>query len=388
MTMSELGFNMGGGAHGSGGSVAPGGGPAAGGPVGPPPSAPEGKPKKKGNAAIVLVAALGIVAAVVAVGAFFAFRVLGLGAQDYEGTGTGEVTVEVLPGQTLSAIGVTLEDADVVKSGRSFVNAAEAADAATKIAPGTYRMRQQMSGAAAVDLMLSPESRVVNKLTIPEGVRKKQVFKLASEASGIPVEEFQSAAKSPALGLPDYANGNAEGFLFPATYEIENGDDALKILQKMVERYNEAAGAVGLADSEQVNGRTPYETLIMASLVEAEGHPQDFGKVARVIENRLEQGMPLQFDSTVNYALGKTDIRLNEQELATNSPYNTYVNTGLPPTPINQPGEDAMAAALRPEEGNWVYFVTVDPDTGETKFTDNYDEFLVFKEEFLKNVNR
>ncbi len=398
--MSELGFNMGGSAPQNPGSAPqensgaePQSNPGHGTGGGQPPvtsqtPTPPPAPKKKRNAAVVLLGGLAALAAVLLVAGFFATRVLGWGASDYSGSGTGEVTVEVLPGQTLSSIGTTLEDNGVVKSSQAFVNAAKANDAGTKIGPGQYRLRREMSGAAAVDLMLSPESRVVNKLVIPEGLRKKQVFKLAAQASGLPVEDFQKAAKLPELGLPEYANGNAEGFLFPATYELEKGDTALKILQKMVQRFNEAATKLGIADSEQKNGHTPYETMIIASLVQAEGHPDDYAKVARVVENRLQDGMPLQFDSTVNYALGKSDIRLNDAELKTESPYNTYVNTGLPPTPINQPGEAAIAAALQPEEGDWLYFVTVDPDTGETKFTSSYDEFLTFKEEFLKNLNR
>jgi UPF0755 protein len=122
--------------------------------------------------------------------------------------------------------------------------------------------------------------------------------------------------------------------------------------------------------------------MVIASLVQAEGHPDDYGKVSRVIYNRLAAGMPLQLDATVNYALKKSDINLSPDQIATDSPYNTYVYPGLPPTPINQPGEAAMAAALAPDEGDWLYFVAVNPDTGETKFTADYNEFLRFKKQF------
>ena len=126
--------------------------------------------------------------------------------------------------------------------------------------------------------------------------------------------------------------------------------------------------------------------MIIASLVQAEGHPNDYGKVSRVIYNRLAAGMPLQLDATVNYVLKKSEINLSPDQIATDSPYNTYKNTGLPPTPINQPGEAAMTAALQPDEGDWLYFVAVNPDTGETKFTSDYNEFLQFKKEFEKYV--
>ena len=126
--------------------------------------------------------------------------------------------------------------------------------------------------------------------------------------------------------------------------------------------------------------------LTIASIVQAEVPPADFPKAARVIYNRLEQDMPLQMDSTVAYALGINDIQLNEDQLATSSPYNTYANKGLPPGPINSPGEAAMEAALDPAEGDWLYFVTVNPVTGETKFTADYEEFLEFKREFQRNL--
>jgi len=114
--------------------------------------------------------------------------------------------------------------------------------------------------------------------------------------------------------------------------------------------------------------------------------PNDFAKVARVIYNRLDAEMPLQLDSTVSYALGINDILLNEEQLSTESPYNTYLNAGLPPTPINSPGEAAIDAALAPASGKWLYFVTVDPEAGITKFTKSYDKFLQLKAQFQANL--
>ncbi len=123
----------------------------------------------------------------------------------------------------------------------------------------------------------------------------------------------------------------------------------------------------------------------MASLVQAEGQPADFAKVSRVIYNRLDQGMKLQLDATVNYALGRSTLKLTNQDITVDSPYNTYKVTGLPPTPINSPGEQALEAALAPAAGDWLYYVTVNPTTGETKFTSSYSEFLKFKAEFQAN---
>ena len=133
---------------------------------------------------------------------------------------------------------------------------------------------------------------------------------------------------------------------------------------------------------------TPYQVLTIASILQAEVAPQDFAKVARVIMNRLDANMPLQLDSTVNYVLGIRESVLNEDQLATKSEYNTYLVEGLPPTPINSPGADAIDAALNPAKGDWTYFVTVDPQTQNTKFTNSYEKFLKYKEQFLANVQK
>jgi len=244
-----------------------------------------------------------------------------------------------------------------------------------------------MSAAAALALLKDPASRVVNKFTIPEGTRLSRVLTIASESTGIPVEEFEAALDSPeALGLPAYANGNAEGFLFPATYEYQPNSSAESILAQMVSTFNQVATEIDLEGRAAAAGREPYDIVIEASLVEAEGIPEDFAKVATVINNRMEQGMPLQFDSTSNYASDEANIQLSERQLAEDTPYNTYKNTGLTPTPINQPGRAALEAVLDPEPGPWVYFVATDPDAKITKFTESYEEHLANVDEMFAKL--
>jgi UPF0755 protein len=160
------------------------------------------------------------------------------------------------------------------------------------------------------------------------------------------------------------------------------GRDATEVLGAMVRRFDIAADEVRLEKRAKRLGMSAYDVLIVASLVQAEVAPDDFRKVARVIYNRLNQGMKLQFDSTVNYALRTDTFFLTEDMLTTESPYNTFVIDGLPPTPINSPGQDAIEAALNPATGDWLYFVTVDPDTLTTRFTADYDQFLVWKQKF------
>jgi UPF0755 protein len=155
------------------------------------------------------------------------------------------------------------------------------------------------------------------------------------------------------------------------------------MISEMLAKFNAEATRIDLEKRAQALGRTPYEIVIIASLLEVEGAPRDFTKVAQVVYNRLAEPMRLQFDSIVNYGLGKTDVILTTELLNTDTPYNSYLRDGLPPTPIDGPGAQSLEAALTPEPGDWLYFITVDLNTQETKFTSSYREFLRFKDEFL-----
>ncbi len=315
-------------------------------------------------------------------------------AEDYPGPGSGSVVVVVEPGDTVTDIANSLFTADVVASPGAFVQATNGDERATTIAPGAYEMQEQMSGAQAFELILDPSARYESQVVLPEGLRIDQVVDRTSEATGLPQDALWQIFRDPAQGLqlPEWAPPTgelrAEGFLFPATYGVAKDATALQVLQGYVDRFGESAEAVGLENAEQLAGKTPYEVLVIASLVQSEGLPQDFGKVARVIYNRLDPATWgdtngfLQLDATINYALAESNIALSSEQLQEDGPYNTYTRPGLPPTPINSPGEAAMMAALSPEDGDWLYYVTVNPDTGDTRFTDDYDEFLGYKAEF------
>lgn len=306
---------------------------------------------------------------------------------EFAGGGSGEVTVVVARGDTLTEIAGKLEDAGVILAAESFVNAASVDERAATIGPGRYTMRREMNSVDALELMLDPESRADSRLVLPEGLRLEQTVDAASASTDLPKGDFQEALRQPeSLGLPAWAKDRPEGFMFPATYDIAGDESAEELLQSFVRRFNQASVEVGLEERASDVGLKPYKVLIVASLLQAEVQPNDFAKAARVIYNRLDQGMPLQLDSTVSYALGITDILLNAEQLGTESPYNTYQNKGLPPRPINSPGEAALEAALNPAQGDWLYFVTVDPATGETRFAKDYDRFLVLKKQFQDNL--
>lgn len=309
------------------------------------------------------------------------------GPADYSGEGSGDALVEVQQGDTVRDIGQTLERLGVVQSTAAFVEASRDEARATSIQPGFYQLRKQMSAASALALLLDPSSVVKNPLTIPEGKRLSEQLALFSKKSKIPVKEFQAVAADPqGLGLPGYAKGRLEGFVFPATYEVPPNSTAESLLAAAVKRFDQAAGTVDLEGRSAEAGRTPYEVLIIASMIQAEVPEKDFGKVSRVIYNRLAEDMRLKIDATVNYAVGKSLLDLSQQDLEVESPYNTRKVKGLPPTPINSPGEAALEAALAPDKGDWLYYVTVNPKTRETRFTASYDEFLRWKAEYRDNT--
>lgn len=308
----------------------------------------------------------------------------GSSAPDYAGPGEGQVVIEVTSGQTASDVAQTLKAEDVIKSTQAFLEAAYADPDASKLQPGFYQLQHKMPAADALAAVLDPSARIQARVTLPEGLRLDETLhKLATETK-LPLKDYERALKKSAaqLGLPDYAKGNPEGFLYPATYDVQPNADAASVLQQLFEAYATAAAKAGV---DRTN-RTPEEIVIIASLVEAEArNPEDFGKVARVVYNRLQQGMPLQFDSTVNYALKADKQIVTYEDLSADSAYNTYQHTGLPPAPINSPGLAAMTAAVNPTPGDWLYFVTVDPQKGTTKFTGDYQEFLKFKNELKSN---
>jgi UPF0755 protein len=285
-------------------------------------------------------------------------------SRDYTGQGTGEVQIRVQDGDTLSDIARTLVKADVVASVGPFVNAAEANKNSVGIQPGVYGMRLQMSGQAALDLLLDPKARLLSRVTLPEGLTVQRTLAKLAEQTGRPVEELQAAAADTAsLGLPAYANGSLEGFLFPATYDIEPDTTPTDVLRQMVARGVRAMNDLKIPEDQRLR------VLTEASIVQAEaGSVEDMGKVATVLNNRLSDGMPLQLDTTVNYANGKSGITTTPQDRQNPSPYNTYLHPGLTPGPISNPGEEALRAVLNPTPGEWRYFVVVDPHTGETRF--------------------
>lgn len=340
---------------------------------------------------VALLLALGLVV-VVGVYSFNAVRGLlpevSLGGSqtepaDYEGSGSGEVMVEIPDGASGGEIGEILVEHDVVASASAFTAAISADNRGGSIQPGTYRMAEQMSSEAAVSRLLDGGYREINGVIIREGLWVAETFELLAEQTGHEVSEYEDIDPAD-LDLPEAANGELEGFLFPSTYEFPATAGPQDQLQTMIDQGMAVHTRLGL------EGEELREVVIKASIIQGEGmFAEDLPKIARVTENRLEGNSEtngyLQMDSTVHFIYQERGLAgTTEDQRANDDPYNTYYHPGLPPGPINSPGEASLEAAVNPEPGDWVYFVTVNPSTGETKFAATYDEHLVNVEEFQR----
>lgn len=266
-----------------------------------------------------------------------------------------------------------LFDKGVTASVTIFYQLAIADPRSMTIAPGEYEMNLKLSARQALEQLLD-KRRIRGLIPIIEGEWRQEIF---AKMSKVGFSGFEEALTK--LQLPSGFKSN-EGIFFPAQYSFAKGTTTTKALQQMVDRFTVEAKNSGLLDSDE-----PYRNLIIASLVQAEGDPSDFEKVARVIFNRLEIGMPLQLDATIQYALKKRgSIWVTTSATKIDSPFNTYRRYGLPPSPIGAPGLAAIKATLKPAKGDWLYFITVKP--GDTRFTKSHDEFLKWKIEFQRNV--
>lgn len=352
------------------------------------------KARKRRKKSWITVIVLLVVLALIATGAWFAISAIkgtpfsfgSLSApEDYPGPGEGEVTVTVEPGDLGTQIAKTLVDADVIKSAGAFVRAFEANPAASSIKPGTYTLKKHMVAADALAALLDETNRSENTVTVIPGQTVSQVEEKLEAMADFSKEDIEAALADPeALGLPSEANGNLEGWLWAGSYEVSSTDTPATVLTQMVSRTVDFLKSQGIAPDQ-------WETiLIKASILEREVASNDYmGKVARVIENRLgnpegeTRGM-LQMDSTVLYGVGKYGGVPTQADMEDDNPYNTYRHAGLPPTPIATPGEAAIIATLNPEDGDWLYFVTVNLDTGETLFTNSAQEQTTNTEKLIQ----
>lgn len=291
---------------------------------------------------------------------------------EFEGPGSGEATIVIEDGDSGAKIADKLVEAGVIKTAGPFSTKFGNTPDASSISPGTYKLKKSMTSSDALDLLLDPSSRAGMRVTLPEGQRMSDMFARISKATGIPVADFEAAAKDyTALGIPENPAGSAEGYLWPGTYDVPDDATAKDILTMMASRMTSELDKRGVPAADR------HSVLTLASIAEKEARtPDDYGKVVRTIDNRLsgvgEAGgrpMNLQLDSTVAYVSGRSSVSTTPEERAADSPYNTYLHPGLPVGPIANPGSATLDAALNPPEGPWLYWVTINTDTGETVFS-------------------
>lgn len=288
---------------------------------------------------------------------------------DYDGEGTGEQMVKVPEGSSGFAVGRILEEEGVVASAGAFNELARLEPRIERLQPGTYVLKQKMSSVAAIEALLDERNLRVDKVTVPEGLWVSETFDRLAKGTDVPREDYD-ALKPEDVGLPKEAKGELEGWLFPSTYNFDIDDDARTQVRKMVEQTQTEL------EREEVPRKDWQRMLTVASIVEAESSGQaDRGKVASVVYNRLDTGMALGMDSSIHFIhqqRGKAGT--TDEQRKTKDPYNTYLNKGLPPGPINSPGRAALDAAVDPDDTSYLYFVAVNPLTGETKFSNTFAE--------------
>ncbi len=291
-------------------------------------------------------------------------------AQDYPGPGESPVDVTIPAGATGADMAAILLEQDVVASTRAFTLAFAANPDAPGIQPGTYRLMTKMRAVEAVAALVNTENRMVTRVTVIEGWTLQQILDKLSSTTGIPIEDFQTAMTDvAATGLPAEAGGRYEGWLFPATYEFQPGQTPTEMVATMV------AQTVSVLDARGVPADQRQAVLIKASLVERESPGGDASAmIARAIENRLAINKALEIDAAVAYGAGISGLDITEGVKDVDTPYNLYMHTGLPPTPIASPGAAAIDAVLAPADGPWMFWVTINLDTGETRFAETFDE--------------
>jgi UPF0755 protein len=354
--------------------------------------------------------AVGLLIAVVVAAVFIGSRMWhSFGTQnDFAGDGKRDLVIQVHAGDSTTAIGETLHNQDVVRTVKAFLEAAQGNAAISAIQPGYYRLRTEIPAGSAVKRLADPESRV-GKLVIPEGQQLDDttdvktnattpgIFTMISNASCVDLDgdrhcvaatDLRTAAEKTApalLSVPPWAiepvtgmgddHRRLEGLIAPGTLNVNPSASPQSILETLISASAGRYLKSGLLDTATAMNMSPYNVLVVASLVQREAKPQDFSKVARVIYNRLAEHRTLEFDSTVNYPLDRREVATTDADREQATPWNTYISEGLPATPICSPSTDALNAAEHPADGDWLYFVTIDAQ-GTTLFTRDYQQHL------------
>lgn len=330
---------------------------------------------------LALLLTLAVFVTAVTVGAQFLKPLLGGGkASDFPGPGSGEVQVTVDNGEGTRSVAMDLESKGVVANADTFLQAFAASGGT--LSPGDYVFKSEMKNSDAVNVLLGQDKTKVIYFALSAGLRINESLQAISEGSGVSVQQLEEFSNQPAqFGLPANAK-NLEGYLAPGEHRFPLGTPAKDILQSLVKITVDELVSQGINDPAK-----QYEAVIVASIVQAEGGQAEYGDVAGAIYNRLKPNDQtngyLQVDSAVTYGLGTKSYNFtDEQRQDASNPYNTYANPGLPPGPIGSPGKTAIDAAARPKTNDYLYWVTINLDTKETKFSRTLAEHNVYVEQY------
>ena len=331
---------------------------------------------------LALLLTLAVFVTALVVGAQFLKPLLGGNTvADFPGPGTGQVTVSVEPGEGTRSVATKLADQKVIANPDTFLH--ELTASGGTVAPGQFQFRQEMKNSDAVAVLLGKADAKVMYFALSAGLRVNESLQAIAEGSGIPVAELKALSDAPAqFGLPEKAK-NLEGYLAPGEHRFPLGTSAKEILQNLVTTTVDELKAQGVTDPAK-----QYDVVTVASIVQAEGGQAEYGDVAGAIYNRLkpnntETAGLIQSDATVTYGLGIKSFHIDEDQKADKSnPYNTYANQGLPVGPIGSPGKNAIDAAAKPKSNEYMYWVTINLDTKETKFSKTLAEHNVYVEQY------
>lgn len=294
-------------------------------------------------------------------------------------------TVTIASGTSAAEVGRLLEDGGVIESSAEFVDLVKSRGTESALLPGKYEFGEGLALIDVVDMLERGEGAATFKITIPEGLAASQVAARLTDEGDLAGDSYLEMADSPGeFELPKVGGAvptgltTLEGLLYPSTYWLTDGDGATQLVGAQLAAFAQKTADLPWANGEAL-GVTPYEIVVVASLIEREvSVPEERPIVAAVIYNRLKEGMTLGIDATVRYALDKWTEDLTSEDLKVDSPYNTRVKKGLPPTPIANPRVESLEAALEPADVDYLYYVLKDTH-GNHFFTASYDEFLEAK---------
>lgn len=300
-----------------------------------------------------------------------------------------QAIVNIPEGATFDQIVTELDDAGLIRSRAAFRILATSTGKDSRIKPGTYRFPRGISSSQLLDALVEGRSTIRVKVTFPEGSTIKRMASILSRAAGVDSARFMRLATDRGfLASTGIDAPTAEGYLMPDTYFVYWGEHPRSVMTKMIELhrayYNDQrrkeAGAIGLS---------PYQALILASIVEGEARvDEERPIVAGVYLNRLRRGMKLQADPTLQYVIPDGPRRLLNADLQLDSPYNTYRYAGLPPTPINNPGRASISAVLHPDRNDYLYFVARADGSGRHTFSRSGAEHAQAVNDYRERVRR